>query len=572
MSGAPQKTQTTQEVQEYFDQREKKDLLCLVAVGSVDDGKSTLIGRLLHDTQGVYDDQLRAVHRASHMAGAEIDYSLFTDGLKAEREQGITIDVAYRYFTTSKRKFILADTPGHVQYTRNMATGASTASAAILLIDARLGVLQQSRRHAYIASLLRIPHLVVGVNKMDLVAYAQSAYEPIVREFGAFAGKLGFASVTFIPLSALKGDNVVERSARMPYYDGATVLELLERLPVAGHAEAQALRYPVQLALRPNLDYRGYAGQVASGVVRAGDTVTILPSRKTTRVVGIDLYGESLAEAFPPLSVTLRLADEVDVSRGDMIVHAHELPRAENQFDATLIWLHERPLDRAKSYLLKHTTQVVRAEVEEVAHQIDLETLERVPAATLGLNDIGQVAVRTHRPLFVDAYADNRATGAFILIDSLTNDTVAAGMVLEPRATSEARGAPSDERGERVERTHVSPTERRARLGHGAMALVVPASAEARARAFAIERHLFDHGVLAAALVDGTTGARGRDLAAALVRAGVVAVCVLDEGDAQALAAQSLPLYALAAPEASVDDGAEALAALTEAGVLGAKT
>jgi len=406
------------------------------------------------------------------------------------------------------------------------------------------------------------------VNKMDLVSYEQASYEPIVREFGAFAGRLGFETVTFIPISALKGDNVVQRSERMPYYDGATLLELLERLPVAGRAETQALRYPVQLALRPNLDYRGYAGQVASGIVRAGDTVTILPSRKTTRVVGIDLYGESLAEAFAPMSVTLRLADEVDVSRGDMIVHAHEgeLPRVENHFDAMLIWLHERPLDRAKSYLLKHTTQVVRAEVEEVVHQIDLETLEPVPVETFGLNDIGQVAVRTHRPLFVDAYADNRATGAFILIDSLTNDTVAAGMVLEPGATSKARAAP----GLGGERTHVSPTERRARLGHGAMALVVPASGDAfaRARAFAIERHLFDHGILATALVDDATGKRDkRDVAAALVRAGVVVVCVLDEGEARALAAQSIPLYAL--PAASGDDGAEALRVLTAGGVLG---
>ena len=409
----------------------EKELLRFVAVGSVDDGKSTLIGRLLHDANGVYEDQLRSVKRASQMAGTEIDFSLFTDGLKAEREQGITIDVAYRYFATPRRKFIIADTPGHVQYTRNMATGASTASVAIILIDARLGVLQQSRRHAYIAALLGIPYLVVGVNKMDLVDYDQAAFESVRRELLAFTDRLGFKEVTFIPMSALRGDNVVARSERMPFYRGPTVLERLEEVPIDADRNMDDFRFPVQLVLRPNLDYRGYAAQIASGVVRPGDEVMVLPSRKTSRVVAIDAYGEELPLAFAPMSVALRLADEIDVSRGDMIVPVANVPRVTRRFDAMVVWLHERPLDRAKSYLLKHTTQTVRTEVEAVRFQVDLETLESVPAERLGLNDIGRISLAAHRPLFVDPYVKNRATGAFILIDEATNDTVAAGMVLE---------------------------------------------------------------------------------------------------------------------------------------------
>jgi sulfate adenylyltransferase large subunit len=509
---------------------EEKELLRFVAVGSVDDGKSTLIGRLLHDAHGVYDDQLRSVKKASQMAGAEIDFSLFTDGLKAEREQGITIDVAYRYFATAKRKFIIADTPGHVQYTRNMATGASTASVAIILIDARLGVLQQSRRHAYIASLLGIPRLVVGVNKMDLASYSEGVFEAVRREFAPFAAKLGFADVTFIPISALRGDNVVDRSDRMRFYKGPSVLELLESIPIdaegAGGAE-RPFRFPVQLVLRPSLDYRGYAAQIASGVVRPGDAVMVLPSRKTSRVAAIDAYGEELPVAFAPMSVTLRLADEIDVSRGDMIVHAGSAataPRVTQRFDAMVVWLHERPLDRAKSYLLKHTTQTVRAEVEAVGFQVDLETLEHVPAEGLGLNDIGRIRVMAHRPLFVDPYAKNRTTGAFILIDSLTNDTVAAGMILEHDGAPALREVRAD-----FDHTQVSPGERRERLGHAGAALLVSGD---RGAAFAIERALFDQGVVAVVVSgDGAAGA-----AEACVAAGVVAVCVVGDEVARQIA------------------------------------
>jgi sulfate adenylyltransferase large subunit len=537
---------------------EEKELLRFVAVGSVDDGKSTLIGRLLHDAHGVYEDQLRSVKRASQMAGAEIDFSLFTDGLKAEREQGITIDVAYRYFSTARRKFIIADTPGHVQYTRNMATGASTASVAIILIDARLGVLQQSRRHAYIASLLGIPHLVVGVNKMDLVGFDEAAFEAVKREFGAFAGKLGFKSVSFVPMSALRGDNVVARSDRMRFYDGPTVLELLETVPIDADRNLADLRFPVQIVLRPNLDYRGYAGQIASGVVRPGDAVMVLPSRKTSRVVAVDAYGAELDEGFAPMSVTLRLADEIDVSRGDMLVHVANVPRVVQRFDAMVVWLHERPLDRAKSYLLKHTTQTVRAEVESVGFQVDLETLRHAEAEGLGLNDIGRITVGTHRPLFVDPYATNRATGAFILIDSLTNDTVAAGMILEPdgaSATPRAAGTGGH--------SQVSARERRERLGHGGAAVLVAGGDPERA--YAIERALFDRGAVAVVV----TGEGALAAAGACVAAGVLAVCAVGDGVAEAITGQVGDARAVSVTPGG-DAGESAIRALEERGILGA--
>jgi bifunctional enzyme CysN/CysC len=533
----------------YLQRHEQKEILRFVAVGSVDDGKSTLIGRLLHDTDGVYDDQLKAVRRASNMEGAEIDFSLFTDGLKAEREQGITIDVAYRYFTTAARKFIIADTPGHVQYTRNMATGASTASVAIILIDARLGVLQQSRRHAYIASLLGIPHLVVGVNKMDLRGWDPAAYEAIRREFTAFAARLDFKDVTFIPMSALRGDNVVHRSTNMPFYGGQTLLEYLETVPVAADRNLDDFRYPVQLVLRPNLDYRGYAAQIASGVVKKGDAVMVLPSRKTSRVAAIDTYGGEVDVAFAPMSVTLRLADEIDVSRGDMLVHPTNAPRVAQRFDAMMVWLHERPLDPEKAYLLKHTTQTVRAQIERVDFAVDLETLEHVPAkdARLGLNEIGRVSVRAHRPLFVDAYRANRSTGAFVLIDSLTNDTVAAGMI---EAAGDAReGAPSGHDAGEGARTQVSPSERRERLGHGAAAVVLEGLAPAALLrvAFAAERLLFDRGALAAVVVDPRA-------VGPLVRAGLLVIHV-----AAARVAEDLDLDAahVVRPVFAADDASD---------------
>ena len=356
----------------YLVMHQEKELLRLVAVGSVDDGKSTLIGRLLHDTHGVYEDQLHAVKKASTQEGMEIDFSLFTDGLVAEREQGITIDVAYRYFSTVKRKFIIADTPGHVQYTRNMATGASTANVGVILIDARLGVLQQSRRHAYIASLLGIPHLAVAVNKMDLKDYDEGVYRAIVDDFTAFARQLRFKDVQFVPISALKGDNVVHASERMPWHKGGTMLDYLERVPIAEDRNLKDFRYPVQYVLRPDLDYRGFAGEISSGVIRPGDSITVLPSRQETKVAGIDVFDGELAEAYAPMSVAIRLEDEVDVSRGDMLVRTGELPHVRDCFEAMVVWMNQQELDTEKSYLIKHTTQTTRVDVEAVISKTEL--------------------------------------------------------------------------------------------------------------------------------------------------------------------------------------------------------
>jgi bifunctional enzyme CysN/CysC len=479
------------DIEAYLVQHQQKELLRLVSVGSVDDGKSTMIGRLLYDTHGVYEDQLSAVKRASAKKGSELDLSLFTDGLKAEREQGITIDVAYRYFSTAKRKFIIADTPGHVQYTRNMATGASTANVAMILIDARLGVLQQSRRHAYIASLLGIPHLCVCINKMDLVDFDHEVFNKIHREFSAFCGKLGFKDITFIPISALDGDNVVHRSARVPWHTGSTLLEYLETVPIASDINHTDFRYPVQYVLRPHLDYRGFAAAIASGVVKKGDPIMVLPSGKTSKVVGIDTFEGEVERAFAPMSVTLRLADEIDVSRGDMLVHPNNQPRRAQRFDAMMVWLSERPLDRQKSYLLKHTTRTVRAEIPRVDYVTDLESLEHLPAERLDLNDIGRVTVSCHQPLFHDPYAKNRSTGSFILIDSISNNTVAAGMILVDEPAPPERG---ELERDRRPHTQVSPIERRELLGQGGAAVWLTGlpGAGKSAIAYALERRLFD--------------------------------------------------------------------------------
>ncbi len=478
------------DIDAYLTRHQEKELLRLVVVGSVDDGKSTLIGRLLHDTHGVYEDQLSAVKRASTQAGMVIDFSLFTDGLKAEREQGITIDVAYRYFSTERRKFIIADTPGHVQYTRNMATGASTANVAVILIDARLGVLTQSRRHAYIASLLGIPHLAVAVNKMDLPECGQAVFEQICSDFGAFARKLSFKDVRFIPVSALCGDNIVERSAKLTWYDGPTILEYLETVPIARDRNTTDFRYPVQYVLRPHLDYRGFAGEIASGRVARGDRVMVLPSRKLTSIASIDTYDGPLERASAPMNVTLTLADEVDVSRGDMLVHPDNVPQVEQRFEAMLVWMNETPLAADVSYFIKHTSVLVRAEVERVVSRTNLETLAEESASSLALNDIGRVIVRARRPLYFDPYARNRRTGAFILVDALSNATVAAGMILGPAsAAAEAEGGAGA-------RSSVSRQERHAALGQSGAVVCftgLPGTGKS-ALAFAVERALHGRG------------------------------------------------------------------------------
>ena len=424
-----------------------QEMLRFTTAGSVDDGKSTLIGRLLHDTKSVYEDQLAAVasSRVNRASGGHVDFSLLTDGLKAEREQGITIDVAYRYFSTAKRKFIIADTPGHEQYTRNMATGASTADVAIVLIDARaflrLGtLLPQSRRHTYIASLLGIPHVVAAVNKMDLVDYSHATFQAIEAEFRALAGKLGLASVRVIPVSALEGDNVVTPSAHMRWYSGPTLLEYLETVPLSttlrvAAEDAAPLRFPVQLVVRPDLNFRGFAGQVARGVLRPGDRVMALPSRKTTTVKRIVTYDGDLAAASFPQSVTVELTDEIDLSRGEMLVSADPkaiLPAVANRLKAMVVWMHEDSLVAGRTYIAKHTTRTVRATVKAINFRVDIGTLDHLAADQLVMNEVAEVEFETSLPLFFDAYTECRAMGSLILIDALTNATVGAAMLLDP--------------------------------------------------------------------------------------------------------------------------------------------
>ena len=412
------------------------ELLRFATAGSVDDGKSTLIGRLLYDSKQIFEDQLDAVERSSEQRGYDyVNLALLTDGLRAEREQGITIDVAYRYFATPKRKFIIADTPGHVQYTRNMVTGASTADLAIVLIDARKGLLEQSRRHAFIATLLRIPHLVVAINKMDLVGWDEERFEEIKNDFRAFATRLDIADLTFIPVSALHGDNVVDKSDNMPWYRGLPLLTHLEEIHIASDRNLIDPRFPVQYVVRPmsddHHDYRGYAGQVAGGFFRPGDEVVILPSGFTSKVAAIDTLAGPVEEAFAPMSVTIRLEDDIDVSRGDMICRVNNHPEVGQDLDAMVCWLTDKPLAVGGKYAIKHTTRSARALVRDLRYRLDINTLHRDESASgLGLNEIGRLRLRTTAPLMFDEYRRNRTTGSFILIDEATNATVGAGMIL----------------------------------------------------------------------------------------------------------------------------------------------
>jgi bifunctional enzyme CysN/CysC len=413
-------------------------MLRFATAGSVDDGKSTLIGRLLYDSKSIFTDQLDAVEKTSRDRGDEYtNLALLTDGLRAEREQGITIDVAYRYFATPRRKFIIADTPGHIQYTRNMVTGASTADLAVVLVDARKGLVEQSRRHAFLVTLLRVPHIVLAVNKMDLVDYSESVFQEIRDEFTAFATKLEIPDLTVIPISALNGDNIVSRSENMPWYDGPSLLHHLENVHVASDRNLVDVRFPVQYVVRPQSttvsDYRGYAGTVAGGVMKPGDEVMVLPSGFTTRIESIDTADGPVEEAFPPMSVVVRLADELDVSRGDMICRPHNAPRAAQDVEALICWMDEQEaIVPGKKYALKHTTRNVRAVVRDIQYRLDVNTLHREEApGSLGLNEIGRVTLRTTQPLFVDEYRRNRSTGGFILVDEATNRTVAAGIVVQ---------------------------------------------------------------------------------------------------------------------------------------------
>ena len=419
------------------------DILRLATAGSVDDGKSTLIGRLLYDSKSIFEDQLAAVERTSRERGEEYtNLALLTDGLRAEREQGITIDVAYRYFATPRRKFIIADTPGHIQYTRNMVTGASTADLAVVLVDARNGLTEQSRRHAFLATLLRVPHLVLAINKMDLVGYDAARFEQIAEEFTAFAAKLDIRDLTFIPISALHGDNVVQRSASMPWYDGPSLLHHLEHVHIASDRNLIDARFPVQYVIRPHQatdpelhDYRGYAGQVAGGVLKPGDEVMHLPSGLTTTIQRIDTASGPAAEAYPPMSVTLLLADDLDVSRGDMFCRPHNQPPAAQDVQAMVCWMTDaRPLAVGSRLVVKHTTRTVKAIVTDLNYRIDVNTLHRDETATqLGLNEIGRVRMRLTQPVFADPYSRNRLTGGMILIDEATNTTVGTVMITDAR-------------------------------------------------------------------------------------------------------------------------------------------
>ena len=429
-------------IKEFLDQDEKKDLLRFLTAGSVDDGKSTLIGRLLFDSKKLYEDQLAALERDSKRvgnAGDHIDYALLCDGLKAEREQGITIDVAYRYFSTNKRKFIIADTPGHEQYTRNMITGGSTANLAIILVDARTGVITQTRRHTFLVSLLGIKHIVLAVNKMDLVGYDEavfsrikSDFEDFLRSLAAIDSRLTVDDVRCIPLSALEGDNVVEPSANTPWYDGPCLLHFLENVHIGNDHNLTNFRYPVQYVLRPNLDFRGFCGKVASGVVRRGDEIMALPSGKRSRIKRIVTFDGDLDYAFPPQSVTLQLEDEIDISRGEMIVHPDDLPQVGRHFEATLVRMDEEKMDTEKSFYLKQTTNTSRCRIDHIKFKVDVNTLERSATDAFELNEIGRVVITTSKELFFDAYKDNKPTGSFILIDPITNNTSAVGMIIAP--------------------------------------------------------------------------------------------------------------------------------------------
>jgi sulfate adenylyltransferase large subunit len=510
------------EIEDFLAREQAKDLLRFTTAGSVDDGKSTLIGRLLYDSQNVYEDQLKAVAKATvNRSAGPIDFSLLTDGLRAEREQGITIDVAYRYFATARRKFIIADTPGHEQYTRNMATGASTADLAVILIDARNGVLPQSRRHAFITSLLGIPNFVIAVNKMDAVGYAESVFRAIEAEFREFLGRLAQANspyVYFLPISALHGDNVVRPSRNMAWFEGPSLLEFLESVPVHHRARTAAFRFPVQRVIRPNQDFRGYAGQVVSGAIRPGDSILALPAGRRSRVKTIETFDGPLEEAVTPMSVTLTLEDELDISRGDMLASAQKTPEVARLFDASVVWLSEQPLDLGRRYLVKHTAQTLPAEVKAVRHRVNIKTLQHEAADRLEMNAIGVLRIETSRPIYFDAYLQNRATGSLILIDPETNATVGAGMILAPVTIERDRlkAAAQDLKHERV-----TPVERIVRYRHGGETISL---GDRKAVARLVERRLFDRGC-SVTVVERASA----ETLAALEHAGVLVLLVSDK-------------------------------------------
>lgn len=502
------------DIHAYLAQHEKKELLRFITCGSVDDGKSTLLGKLLIESKAAYEDQLAAIEKdsATHgTVGGEIDPALLTDGLKEEREQGITIDVAYRYFSTAKRKFIVADTPGHEQYTRNMATGASTADLAIILIDARQGVLTQTKRHSFITSLLGIRHILVAINKMDLVDYSQEVFEKIKQDYIDFAAKMSADDVHFIPLSALKGDNLVEKSEKMPWYEGATLMHMLENLYIGSDRNLQDFRFPVQLVSRPDLNFRGFCGTVASGTIRPGEEIMVLPSKKTSKVKKVVTMDGDVEEAYPPMSVTLTFEDEIDCSRGDIIVRPGNRPKVDSQFDAMVVWMSEEPLVPGKQYFVKHTTKMMTGTVSRVRYNVDVNTLHREDSPALKLNEIGRCSIKLNQAVCFDPYAKNKTTGAFILIDYMSNRTVGAGMIID-RDASDADELWDVEGDETLQSSkgNVSSDERAARFGQKPATVLLTGltGAGKTTIAYALERRLFDEGKTSVVL-DGQNLRRG---------------------------------------------------------------
>ena len=501
----------------YLDQHERKELLRFITCGSVDDGKSTLIGRLLFDSKMIYEDQLAQLEAESKVhgtTGGGFDPALVTDGLKAEREQGITIDVAYRYFSTAKRKFIIADTPGHEQYTRNMATGASTADLAIILIDARYGVLTQTKRHSFIVSLLGIRHVVVAINKMDLVGYSQNRYDEICNDYRDFGSRLDLPDLHFIPIAALHGENVVDPSVNMPWYRGNTLMNLLESVYIGSDRNLKDFRLPIQMVNRPNLDFRGFCGTVASGIIRQGDEIIVLPSKRASKVERIVTQDGDLQEAFCSQSITLVLEDEVDCSRGDMIVRPGNVPKISNSFDATIVWMSSDAMVPGKTYLFKHTTQTISGQIDSLRYRVDVNTLHSIPAPSLQLNEIGRCAVILSQPIYFDAYHRNRGTGAFIIIDRISNTTVGAGMISDldsaKKPTAAWETSVEETQTGRRSVSDVTESERAARFGQKATTVLFTGltGTGKSTIARAVERALFDDG-RAVAVLDGELMRRG---------------------------------------------------------------
>lgn len=499
------------DIKAFLDQDEKKDLLRLLTAGSVDDGKSTLIGRLLFDSKKLYDDQLSALERDSKRmghAGEDIDYALLLDGLKAEREQGITIDVAYRYFSTNKRKFIIADTPGHEQYTRNMVTGASTANLAILLVDARTGVITQTKRHTYIVSLLGIKHVVVAINKMDLVDFSQERYDEICADYKSFITGLNIPDINFIPISALKGDNVVDRSDRMRWYHGKSMLEFLETVHVGSDRNFEDLRFPVQFVNRPTLHFRGFSTTMASGIIKKGDTIKALPSGQTSKITSILGAAGEQENAFPPQAVTITLADEIDISRGEMIVHPDNMPRSERHFEAMMVWMDEKPMNPNTQFYIKHTTNTTKARFDQIKYKVDVNTMEKSEIGHLELNEIGRVVLTTVKPLFFDPYIKNRETGSFILIDPVSHNTCAVGMIIDKLQDKDLLSRITSEERKKIIRGEalVSTKEREQKYNQkGATIWITGLHGSGKNNlAYDLERKLFENGATVI-LMDGST-------------------------------------------------------------------